>query len=439
MHAYDAKPSGVTGCEKKIIGQTPDGGRGVAPSVAVYGWSMSSLDADPAARVSLMVKPVGAACNLSCEYCYYLPTRDALYGGRTRRMETAALESLLRDFLPRAGGDVLVAWQGGEPTLAGLDFFRAALELQAQYRRPGQRIAHALQTNGTLIDDAWGAFLHEHGFLVGISIDGPRSLHDRYRRDAAGRPSHAAVLRGLRTLRRHRVEHNVLCVVNDATVQYPKQVWSNLVALGVRWVQFIPAIEWCATDRGPELAAFSPSAEAYGRFLCDVFDAWFERDRHRVSVRFFDSLLHTIVHGHPTECTYAARCPAHLTVEHNGDVFGCDHFVTRRWQLGTLDTNGGVAAPLTIRGAPPIGWPDRVDWSRLDAFAERKANLPAACEACPWRPLCHGGCPKHRPHRGDAAEPTVLCGAYRAFFAHAHLRLMWLAEHLRRGVRPPSP
>jgi len=417
-------------------------------------------------RASLMIKPVGAACNLRCEYCYYLPVLDEVYGGKRCRMSFDTVEAIFRDYLPHAADEVTISWQGGEPTLAGLDFFKAAVGFQQQHKRPGQRVANALQTNGTLLDDDWCAFLKQHAFLIGISVDGSKHLHDHYRHDAKGGPTHARVAAGLRLLRKHGVEHNVLCVLNDQTVKHPRAVYEYITGkrgLASNWVQFIPAIEWveppevdpggsASRDRSPSapaprLADFCPDPGDYGRFFCEVFDLWWERDRGKVSVRLFDTVLGILVHGQPALCQLAGHCHGQITIESSGDVFGCDHFVDRRWQLGRVGGQQGVGVAVTVEGgdtadnadtaadhepATPC-WLDALETDRLAAFSARKQDLPHDCDVCDYRPLCHGGCPKHRPHRGDVPEPTILCESYKAFYAHALMRLQYLGVQVANG------
>ncbi len=435
-------------------------------------------------RVTVMIKPVGALCNLDCTYCYYLPTKT-IYDGHEHRMSLATLESLFASVLPRFADHVTIAWQGGEPTLAGLDFFRKAIAFQEQYRRPNQQVSHALQTNGTLLDDDWCKFLKDNQFLVGLSLDGPDRFHDHYRLTNRKKGSSDQVRRGLKMLQKHGVDYNILCVLNDHNVNHPDEIFGYLVNLGSRWLQFIPAIEWEKDPADPSrnvLAPYSPDPKAYGAFLCRVFDRWFDKYRGSISVRIFDAVLNKLVLGQMPFCILDGSCHSQLTIEHDGAVFGCDHFVERRWQLGqigqpdwandirldgtrdvglTIHGNGykkneqlggrdiDTAADLPAAGTSTIGadehppadeaWFDRVDQPRLGVFAQRKQALPDKCLACRWKPYCHGGCPKHRSMGGEIPEPTILCEAYIAFYEHAMPRLQWLAEHLRRGQQPPPP
>jgi len=404
--------------------------------------------------VTLMIKPVGALCNLDCTYCYYTPTK-AMYDHHERRMSLQTLESVFAGYLPHADNRVTIAWQGGEPTLAGLDFFRKAIAFQKKYAKTNQRIANSLQTNGTLLNDEWCTFLREHQFLVGISIDGGEFFHDRYRRDHRDRPSYATVMDGLDLLRRHRVEHNILAVLNDHNVQYPQRIFRELLDMGERWMQFIPAIEWIEDDQhGPQLAPFSPTGKAYGKFLCEVFDLWFAHHRKHVSVRLFDVVLNQLVYQQSPLCIMSGSCHNQVTVEHNGDVFGCDHFVQRDWQLGHAGhattrvalTVGATNAP-GHNGAEGFGcsddesidedWFGQLDGQRLGTFANRKQHLDDRCDTCKYQRFCYGGCPKHRPHRGDVPEPSVLCEGYRMFFDHTMDRMQWMADYIRKGMQPP--
>ena len=436
-------------------------------------------------RVTIMIKPVGALCNLDCTYCYYLPTKT-IYDDREHRMSLQTLEDIFAGILPNFADEVTIAWQGGEPTLAGFDFFKKAIEFQTRHARAGQRVRHALQTNGTLLDDDWCRFLRTHDFLIGLSVDGPPRFHDHYRITNRQAPSSDMVLRGLKLLQKHAVEYNILCVLNDHNVHHPEEILHYLLNLGTRWVQFIPAIEWEPAASVPTngrrnvLAPYSPDPEAYGRFLCRLFDMWFERYRKRVSVRIFDAVLNKLVLGEMPFCILDGSCHNQLTIEHDGAVFGCDHFIERRWQLSRIGDHNWES-PINLDGTENVGltihgdgyrknatlpgrdiegaadlteryagadradresdetWFARVDSQRLATFARRKQHLPEKCRQCRWKPYCHGGCPKHRPNGGEVPEPTILCEAYIRFYEHAMPRLEWLAGFLRRGEQPPDP
>lgn len=433
-------------------------------------------------RATVMIKPVGALCNLDCTYCYYLPTKE-VFGGREHRMSSGTLEAVFASLLPRFDDHVSVVWQGGEPTLAGLEFFEGAMELQRRHSRPGQTVANSLQTNCTLLDDGWCGFLREHRFLVGASVDGPPELHDHYRVTNRGSASSEMVRAGIAKMLEHGVEFNLLCVLNDRNVHHPSELWKHLLSLGSPWLQFIPAIEWEPDPSRPgrnRLAAYSPSPRRYGRFLCDVFDRWYAKHTRRVSVRLFDAVLNKLVLDVMPLCILDGSCHNQLTIEHDGSVFGCDHFIEPRWRLARIDDPGwrnavdpagDLNVGLTVHGgsikkktthagrdihtqgdiatrdgdaAGPGGVPDdwlpRVDETRLGTFAARKQHLPSKCRSCRYKPYCHGGCPKHRPAGGDIPEPTILCEAYMMFFKHALPRLNKLAAEIRaeRGFAAPT-
>ncbi len=433
-------------------------------------------------RVTVMIKPVGALCNLDCHYCYYLPTKT-VYDGHEHKMTLKTLEEVFAGLLPHFADEVTVAWQGGEPTLAGLEFFEKAIEFQQKHARPNQVVRHALQTNGTLLNDEWCSFLRRHDVLVGLSVDGPPKFHDKYRLTNSQNPSSDLVLQGLRKLQSHAVEYNILCVLNDFNVKHPDEILRYLLNLGSRWVQFIPAIEWEPDPKRPghnALAPYSPSPEDYGKFLCRVFDLWFKIHRNHLSVRFFDAVISKMVLGEMPFCILDAACHNQMTIEHDGSVFGCDHFIERRWQLAQMgdpewqnpiNLDGSHDVGLTIHGDgylkheahagrnihnesdlpthsnrsrfddQPLddSWLGRTDGDRLGQFAQRKQSLPEKCLSCQWKPYCHGGCPKHRSFGGDAPEPTVLCKAYIMFYEHAMPRLEWLASYLRQNQQPPAP
>ncbi|MGB2892636.1 MAG: radical SAM protein, partial [Albidovulum sp.] len=292
---------------------------------------------------NVMTKPAGPFCNIDCSYCYYTE-KTGLYPDTAKfRMPDEVLERYTRAHVAAqaAAGlnEVTFYWQGGEPTVLGIDFFRRALAVQAAHRPGGMTIRNAMQTNGTLIDADWAAFLAANGFLVGLSLDGPKALHDRYRRDRAGRPTHDAVLRGLGHLLDSGVETNILATVHSANVIKPKEVYRFLAGLGVPWLQFIPVVERSGasgrlsgppqidTDAAASVTRWSVSPAAYGKFLCDVFDLWHRRDVGRISVQHFDVMLGILLGGPASLCVFAEHCGGGLALEHNGDVYACDHYV----------------------------------------------------------------------------------------------------------------
>jgi uncharacterized protein len=370
----------------------------------------------------LMIKPAGAACNLACEYCYYLE-KAKLYPGAALRMDDATLARVTEAYLAaHPGPEVTFGWQGGEPLLMGLDFFRRAVALQRQFARPGQRVVNALQTNATRVDDAWAAFFAEEHFLIGVSLDGPPELHDRYRRDRGGAPTHARVVEGLRALQRHGVDYNALVTVNRTNAGHPLPVYHHLRELGFEHLQFIPIVEREAPGKGRP-TAWSVRPEAYGEFLCAIFDHWARHDVGTVFVQLFESALSVWLGQPPTLCVFSPVCGWGLALEHNGDLFACDHFVYPEHRRGQV-------TPDTLAAL--------VDGPEQRAFGAEKAHLSADCAACPVRRFCGGDCPKHRLRpAADGVPISYLCPAYTRFFTHSAEVLHAMAAALRAG-RPAT-
>lgn len=384
----------------------------------------------------VMTKPLGAICNLECVYCYYLE-KEHLYPESRKaadfRMTGAVLEQYVRQFIgAQRSRDVTFEWQGGEPTLLGLAFFERAIELQEKHRG-GKVVRNSLQTNGTLLDDRWAGFLKDHGFLVGISVDGPPELHDRYRLDKGGAPTHERVMRGLDALRRHGVDFNVLCAVNASNATRPLEVYRYLKTLGTPFLQFIPVVERAAAGppgsppdlTRPAVTPWSVPARAFGEFLCAVFDEWVRHDVGRVFVGQFDHALAAWTGSGATSCVFAETCGGALALEHNGDLFSCDHFVYPEHRLGNI-----LELPMA----------DLVNSERQQGFgAAKRDTLPRECRECPVRFACHGDCPKHR--LVQTAEPgrplSHLCASYKRFFTHVGPAMELMADELRRG-RPAA-
>lgn len=351
----------------------------------------------------LMAKPAGARCNLACSYCYYLD-KAALYPVRPpARMSAAVLERYVQQLLAAhpVGSEVVFSWQGGEPALLGLDFYRQAVTLQRQFG--GQhRILNTFQTNGTLLDDDWCRFFAAENFLVGLSLDGPAELHDRYRRHASGRPTHAAVLRALEGLQAHGVEFNLLACVTAHNSAEPLAVYRFLRQVGGRFLQFLPVVE--PLPDGSGVTPESVPAAAYGEFMATVFDEWARHDIGRVTVLNFDWALANLLGRPGAVCHHQPVCGRSLAVEHNGDVYACDHFVAPAYRLGNL---AGQELPDLLDSAP------------LQAFGRAKLErLPPACRQCEVLGLCWGGCPKHRGLNAASPE-NYLCAGYAHFFRHA--------------------
>ena len=309
------------------------------------GTVMQSSSNQPIAPLAfhVMVKPRGAICNLDCHYCFYL-SKERLYPNSSFRMGKDLLETYTRQYIDsQRVPEVTFAWQGGEPTLMGVDFFKLAVELQQKYRKPGTRIVNTMQTNGTLLDDDWCRFFHEHNFLIGLSLDGPRELHDAYRLDKGGKPTFDRVMNGLGLLKEHSVEFNVLATVHAANAERPLEVYRFLRdEAGVQFIQFIPIVERAnetGLQEGSKVTERSVSAGQYGDFLIAIFNEWVQRDVGQTYVQIFDMALEAWFSGRASLCIFSDTCGNALALEHNGDLYSCDHFVEPEYKLGNIEKN----------------------------------------------------------------------------------------------------
>ena len=390
-----------------------------------------------------MTKPMGSKCNLDCTYCFYLE-KEHLYPAATNfKMSPEVLEAYIRDYIAaQPTPHVSFAWQGGEPTLAGVEFFRQVVELQRRYGE-GRTIENALQTNGTLLDDAWGEFLAQHRFLVGVSIDGPAALHDAYRVDRGRQPTFARVVAGLELLKRHGVEFNTLTTVHRKNARQPLEVYRFLRSLGSRYLQFIPIVEraaaadtpndlWLAPPPDHEDAAgldghvteWSVRPADFGQFLIRIFDEWIQGDVGKIFVQQFDAALANWMGQPAGVCIFNENCGRALAVEHNGDVYSCDHYVYPRYKLGNL-LNGSLAGMADSR-------------TQADFGRAKSASLPRYCRECAVRFACHGECPKHRFLQTPHGEPGLnyLCAGYRKFFTHIDSPMRTMAALLKMNRAP---
>ena len=375
---------------------------------------------------SVMLKPRGALCNLGCRYCYYLE-KASLYPVVDPRMDDGVLEEFTRQYIEAQDApEVTFAWQGGEPLLMGLEFYERAVALQKRYCRPAMRIQNAIQTNSTLADDDWCRFFREHGFLVGVSLDGPEVCHDAYRVDKAGVPTFGRVMAGLELLQKHRVEVNILTAVHAANAGRPLEVYRFLRdTVGAKFVQLIPVVEWKGGSReSGEVTERSVSGPLLGAFLIAIFDEWVRRDVGRVFVQSFDVALGAWL-GEPTGlCTMAPTCGRALVLEHNGDVYACDHFVDPAHRLGNI-----LETPLVemVRSE-----------SQRHFGLDKRDRLPRTCRVCDVRFACHGECPRNRAGpSGPTPGLNVLCEGYKAFFRHVDSAMRYMAAQVRAG-RPPA-
>lgn len=403
----------------------------------------------------LLAKPTGAACNLDCKYCFFL-SKDGLYPETHPRMSDVVLERYIQQRLAQHGEpEVNIAWQGGEPTIMGLDFFERAVALVEKYRQPQQHVLHSIQTNGLLIDERWCAFLKKHRFLVGLSIDGPQAMHDAYRVDKRGGGSFHLVMRAWERLQRHAVDVNVLCTIHAANVDHPLDVYRFFRdELQARYLQFIPIVERATKEllpaanqgwgrrpggerplyrqRGNLVTERSVKAEPFGRFLCDVFDEWVRRDVGTVFVQTFDVALGSWL-GQHNLCIFSPTCGNALALEHNGDVYSCDHYVEPDYLLGNIQNS-----PLL----------DLVVSERQRRFGQDKFDsLPAYCHECDVLFACYGECPRNRFINTPDGEPGLnyLCAGYKRFFRHIDGPMQTMANLIRAGrfadeiMHAPSP
>ena len=383
----------------------------------------------------IMVKPVGSACNLRCDYCYYLE-KQHLYANEGRQMlSDELLERFIREYIEsQTTPEVLFTWHGGEPLVRPLAFYEKVVRLQQRYAR-GRRIANSLQTNGTLINDDWARFFHDQGWLIGVSLDGPEAYHDAFRRTRGGGPSFRNVIRGIDILNRHAVEWNALAVANRLNGDHPLSFYRFFKNIGCRYIQVTPVVERLAhhddgrqlaslVDEG-QLAPFSIRPKQWGNFLCTIFDEWVRHDVSMFFINIFDATLANWVGVAPGLCTMAKHCGHAGVMEHNGDVYSCDHFVFPEYKLGNIHEQSLVEMMYS---------------ERQRRFGKAKADsLPTQCRECQWLNACHGECPRNRFIRTANGEPGLnyLCEGYRQYFSHV-APYMDVMKRLLGEKRPPA-
>ncbi len=366
---------------------------------------------------SLLVKPAGPDCNMACDYCFYLSKKQLFKAQTSYRMSSDLLEILIKRAMAGSQEHINFGWQGGEPTLMGLSFFKQAVKLQRQYGR-GHTVGNGLQTNGLLLDQDWIHFLKDYHFLVGLSLDGPQHVHDRYRHFKTGKGSWKIVRDRARLLIEAGVAVNALATVNDYSVHHIDETYDFLTGLGFAHLQFIPLLE--SDPAGKQAAHFSVTAADYGKFLRQLFDRWradFVQGIPRISIRFFDDLFYHYVDQEPPACNLQQECGTYLVVEHNGDVYSCDFFVEPAWRLGNIRED----CLLDLLNSDP-----------QQRFGRRKAQLPQKCQTCQWYSYCRGGCPKDRLRDPRDQGENHFCQAYQQFFAHAHSFFQELSVKWRR-------
>jgi len=366
---------------------------------------------------TLLIKPAGPDCNIACTYCFYA-CKTELFGGGAHRMSDAVLERLVASYLSLGFEQNSFAFQGGEPTLMGLDFYKRLVELQKQYGKSGQSVSNALQTNGILLDEAWCRFLTEHKFLVGVSLDGPKEFHDVYRKDRAGNGTFDRVMAGIDNCRRCKTEFNVLVLLNNVNVEHPDVLYDFFVGQKIGFLQFVPCVEQAVDD--PHAAApYSITPQQFGRFMCRIFDRWLAEGVRSRSIRLFDSVLSFLLNGVHTECTFARRCNDYIVIEHNGDAFCCDFYVTGQTRLGNI-----MDTPIEQLAASSV----------KHDFARKKTEIDNRCLVCRYLDICRGGCPKDRAMlTGTHKTPSYFCEGYKMFFDYALPQLRGIAQKVKEG------
>ena len=378
-----------------------------------------------------MVKPIGSACNLDCHYCYYRD-KSEIYSGNMPRMSEELLERYIQQYIEGASQqNISFCWHGGEPLMAGLPFFEKAMELQKKYA--GDKIIeNTLQTNGILVNDDWCRFFKQNDFLIGLSLDGPEDIHDAFRRDCGGAPTFARVMRAVELMKKHGVEFNLLATVNARSEERGAEVYRFLTSINP-YIQFLPVVEYVRLRPGKRPLIVSPdeedavpapwsvSAKGYGKFMCDVFDEWVKYDVGKNFVQLFDVTLGNWCGVPPSLCAFAEVCGDGLVVEHNGDVYSCDHFVYPEYRLGNIATDELATMYRSCE---------------QQAFGRDKRDaLPMECKRCNYYFLCRGECPKHRFEYAKNGEPymNVLCEGYKMFFRHTDPYMRYMKTLIEKG------
>ena len=385
----------------------------------------------------IMLKPVGAVCNLACDYCYYLEKSKLYQNDPKHVMSEETLERFVREYIgAQTTPEVLFTWHGGETLMRPLAFYKRAMELQQRYAQ-GRMISNCIQTNGTLLNDEWCRFFHDNQWLVGISIDGPQEFHDEYRRNRQGRPSFQKVMNGIRLLNKHRVEWNAMAVVNDFNADYPLDFYHFFKEIGCRFIQFAPIVERlfqhddgrylaAVHEGGQELADFSVTPEQWGNFLCTLFDEWVRNDVGEVFVQLFDATLANWMGEQPGVCSMARTCGHAAVMEYNGDVYTCDHFVYPEYRLGNIREHTLVEMMYSPR--------------QLQFGQDKHDKLPTQCKECEFLFACNGECPKNRFALTAEGEPGLnyLCKGYHQFFEHVAPYMDFMKKELMAQRAPAN-
>ena len=374
-----------------------------------------------AREFQIMVKTVGAICNLDCHYCYYLKKEQLYAKGSNFRLSDETLERYIIQHIQATPKEIVsFSWHGGEPTLLGVDFYRKAVELQKKYLPKGKKLINGIQTNGTLIDEKWCEFLAQENFYVGLSLDGPKEFHDRYRVTKGQKPTHKQVVHAFQSLKRYKVHVDLLCVVHDLNVKHPTAVYRYLKEIGGQYLQFLPLVER-ADDPEHSFVARSVPAEAYGEFLCTIFDEWVRHDIGKIFIQLFDESVRPFLGMEHALCIYRETCGDVPVVEHNGDFYSCDHYVQPEYKIGNIYEQ--TLAQL-------IDAPAQRDFGR-----NKWTSLPSYCRRCEVLSMCNGGCPKDRFIKTPDGEDGLnyLCAGLKRFFSHSKPYFKAFADLVEAG------
>ncbi|WP_462413638.1 anaerobic sulfatase maturase [Neobacillus sp. Marseille-QA0830] len=394
--------------------------------------TLACLTSKNSGNLGVMWKTVSEDCNLACEYCYY-----STCGGKVkspiRKIDSQLLEKFIHEYMAKTQGSASFAWQGGEPLLAGLEFFEKVVNLQAKYSPPKTIISNALQTNATLIDDNWARFFKRYNFLIGVSLDGPKEIHDSKRITGSGKGSYDRVMNGIHILKKNDVDFNILTVIHKGNVGKAKELMEFYKKEGFGFIQFIPCMDFRAQETHKQ-GHYLITPEEYGDFLCDVFDLWYNEGEPDVSIRFFDNMLSVYVNQEAELCIHRAACPKTLVLEQNGDAYPCDFYLSEDYKLG----NVGVDSLDAILNSPVY-----------QQFLGLKPKVPKKCTQCEYFTLCHGGCPRNRKwmESGHVADVDYFCESYLKVYQYADERMnalagklknRWLEEYIKSGLKVPG-
>ena len=363
---------------------------------------------------TLLIKPSGSDCNLDCKYCFY-KNRAPEIGSGKQRMSDEVLERLVKDYMQTGLQVCEFSFQGGEPTLMGLDFYKKVVQLQKKFGKPGRQVGNSIQTNAVLLDGEWCSFLHENKFLVGISIDGPKEWHDYYRLDHSGAGTFDKVLKAIQLCKEYKVEFNVLVLLNNINVEHPDELFDFFLEKDIRYLQFIPCVE--IDPNTGKVADFSVTPQQLGAFLCRTFDRWLEYGPRKLFIRDFESIISFCAAGRHTICTFNKQCSDYIVVEHTGDCFVCDFFVEPKWRLGNI-----LKTPIE----------EIASSSKKKDFAGLKKDLSNKCLLCRHLDVCRGGCMKDRTpfDKSNFAGESFFCEAYKKFFDYTMTRFTHLAANI---------